>query len=327
MPDFISFAEAIKASKAPGKSILLGNGFSIARGGGQFSYASLLEKSGLPSEGPIRKAFERLETVDFEVVMKALEDASRIETAYGDQAKATTFGEDAAKVREALIQAIQEVHPGVHFEIPKEQSEACGKFLMHFDSIFTVNYDLLLYWVILQATKGFQDGFGLGDEVDGFRTFKLGAHCNTYYLHGALHLFLDAERETLKRVVTGSTIIQDIASTIRSRMQSPLIVAEGTATQKIAGIRSVPYLNQCYETLAKLNGNLIIFGHGASASDTHVYDAICRSGIKQVFFCVHRPVERLTEIREQLARYAERRKDINWCYVDAATANVWGTAV
>jgi hypothetical protein len=326
MPDVISFDDAIKASRGTGRAVLLGNGFSIAQGGGRFSYSNLLEICKLPPEGPIRKVFEVLQTVDFEMVMKALEDASYIARAYGDAAAAERFAADASAVREALIDAVHEVHPGVRFEVPEKQSEACGKFLMRFDKIFTLNYDLLLYWVILAATKGFQDGFGLGDEVNGLRTFSSGALCNTYYLHGALHLFLDRELETLKRVVTGSTIIDDIANTIRTRSQLPLIAAEGTAVQKIARIRSVPYLHHCYDELIDLGGTLFIFGHGVSTNDSHIYDAICESGVHKVFFCVHKPAERLSSVREELARYVERAKDIDWIYVDAATADVWGPA-
>jgi Domain of unknown function (DUF4917) len=112
--------------------------------------------------------------------------------------------------------------------------------------------------------------------------------------------------------------------TIRKGSELPLIVAEGTAKQKIAKIRSAPYLNHCFETLASLSGNLIIFGHRISDNDAHIYEAICRSRLKKVFYCVHNPDQRLGEAREQLARYAERRQDIVWSYVDAATANVWG---
>jgi hypothetical protein len=143
-------------------------------------------------------------------------------------------------------------------------------------------------------------------------------------LHGALHLFLDAELETKKRILTDTTIIDDIAATIRQRAQLPLFVAEGTAAQKIARIRSIPYLTHCYETLASVKGNLFIFGHAASDNDTHIYDAICRSGIKMAFVFVHNPEEHLSTIRERLARFAVRRKDIEWSYVDAATAKVWG---
>ncbi len=134
MTDVIPFEDALKPS-SDGRTILLGNGFSIAQAGGQFSYSSLLEKSGLTEKNPIRAVFTRLRTFDFEVVMKALEDASQIELAYSDEAKAKRFAEDSAAVREALIHAIYEVHPGVQFEVPETQIETCGKFLMHFDRI------------------------------------------------------------------------------------------------------------------------------------------------------------------------------------------------
>ena len=43
---------------------------------------------------------------------------------------------------------------------PKVQRDACAVFLKHFGTIFTLNYDLLLYWVILHAAaKEFRDGF------------------------------------------------------------------------------------------------------------------------------------------------------------------------
>jgi Domain of unknown function (DUF4917) len=326
MPDVISFEQAIKASRGRMRTVLLGNGFSIAQGGGHFLYANLLEVCKLPSDSPIRKVFEKLRVYDFEVVMRALEEAAHIEIAYGDEAKAEQFWNDSTIVRDALIAAIREVHPGIRFEIPDAQCEACGKFLMRFDRIFTLNYDLLLYWVVLAATRGFQDGFGLGDGIDGFRTFSLGANCNTYYLHGALHLFLDPKLDTVKRVLTGSKIIDDIAATIRERSQSPLIVAEGTAAQKISKIKSVPYLHHCYDALASVSGSLFIFGHGASSKDAHIYDAICRSDLDTVFFCVHKPAEHLNKIQEEVARYVARSRDITWHYVDAATADVWGAA-
>src|SRR5262249_48305106 len=325
MYKILSFADAIKASGSNTRSALMGNGFSIAQAGGQFSYKTLLDRSGLADKVPIRNVFNVLETFDFERVMKALEDASQIELAYGENDRSKNFRHDAAAVREALILAVRTVHPGIHFEIPTAPRDACAVFLKRFHSIFTLNYDLLLYWVILHAaTNEFKDGFGLGEEIDGFRTFTPGAYCNTYYLHGALHLFLDAELQTQKRILTYTTIIDDIAMTIRQRSQLPLFVAEGTAAQKIARIRSIPYLTHCYDTLASIKGSLFIFGHAASDNDAHIYDAICRSEIEMVFVFVHNPEERLSIMRERLARYTARRTNIEWSYVDAATAKVWG---
>lgn len=157
MSDTLSFSDAIKASGSTARTILLGNGFSIAQAGGQFAYASLLEKSALADDSPIRNVFQVLNSFDFEIVMKALEATAQIELAYGDKDRSDKFKEDAAPVREALIHAIRAVHPGIQFDIPKVQRDACSVFLKHFESIFTLSYDLLLYWVILHAaTKEFK---------------------------------------------------------------------------------------------------------------------------------------------------------------------------
>jgi hypothetical protein len=245
--DILSFADAIEASNVGSRAILLGNGFSIAQAGGQFSYSSLLERCNLEAGSPIRNVFQTLNTVDFEEVMRALEHAAQIEAAYGDGNRSKRFKDDAATTREALIHAVREVHPGIQFDVPEGRRNACAVFLSYFDHIFTLNYDLLLYWVILKAARGrHSDGFGLGDEIEGFRTFQTGARCTTHYLHGALHLFLDSQLNTQKRVVTNDTIIDDIAATIRHRRQLPLFVAEGSASHKMATINSVPYLRYCY---------------------------------------------------------------------------------
>jgi Domain of unknown function (DUF4917) len=322
----VSFEDAIKASD-PNRTVLLGNGFSIAQAGAPFSYTSLLERSGLPPTSPIRKVFAALQTTDFEEVMHALEHAAKIERTYGDEKRASQFQTDSVAVREALINAIHEVHPGVQFDIPKAQRDACAKFLNQFVSVFTLNYDLLLYWVILHAAReSHSDGFGLGHEVNGFRTFHADANCTTYYLHGALHLFLGPQLETRKRVVTNDTIVNDIASTIHDNQQLPLFVAEGTNTQKMAKINSIPYLRHCYEKLEEAAGSLFVFGHSAGNNDQHIYDAIFDSEIDKLFFCVHDPAQNLQTAKERLAPYHERDPGIDIIYVDAATAKVWGSA-
>jgi len=321
----ITFEQAVQAA-GPRKAILFGNGFSIAQGGAGFSYSTLLEKSGLQSGTPIRNVFEVLNTVDFEEVMHALEHAAQIESAYGDNERSTRFHADSAVVRDALINAIHQVHPGIRFDIPEAQRNACVNFLNQFDTIFTLNYDLLLYWVILHgASKKHSDGFGLGDEVNGFRTFRTDANCTTYYLHGALHLFLGPQLETRKRVVTTDTIINDIAATIRELKRLPLFVAEGSSIQKKAKINSVPYLRHCCESLEAAPASLFVFGHAVGNNDHHIYDVIFNSAIKDLFFCVNQPAQNLQKMKERLAPYHERSPDVKIIYVDAATAKVWNS--
>jgi hypothetical protein len=284
LPSTLTFDEAIEASsKDLPRSILLGNGFSMAQTGSQFSYRNLLECSGLPEDGPVLNVFRAINTVDFEEVMFALEHAAIIEEAYGDVSRSQQFQSDADAVREALIHAIRAVHPDIRFDIPNDQLNSCTKFLKNFESIFTLNYDLLLYWVILK-TRIHTDGLGLGDAVSGFKTLQVDAYCSTYYLHGALHLFLSQTGETKKRLLTSTTLVGDIARTIRVEKQLPIFVAEGTMGQKIKRINSIPYLRLCYDELRKRSGSIFIFGHSLGDNDIHIYDAIFGSKIEKLFF-------------------------------------------
>jgi hypothetical protein len=80
MTKLISFDDALKAAGGKDCSILLGNGFSSR----YFSYRSLLDKADLTADDPVRVLFDRLKTVDFERVVKALEGAAEVELAYGN---------------------------------------------------------------------------------------------------------------------------------------------------------------------------------------------------------------------------------------------------
>jgi hypothetical protein len=309
--------------KAAGKdcSLLIANGFSIR----YFKYATLLEKAGLDDGGPLRRLFDALSTVDFEVVIQALEDAALVERAYNKEKRMTVLSSEADKLRRALVHAVRVTHPE-HREDIADEIPACIEFLSQFDTIFTLNYDLLLYWVILGDAKRFQDGFGLAEDRNGFRwPFKKDAHCNIYNLHGGLHLF-KAEDDTIeKRVDRGKGVIDAIASTIVRAKRLPLYVAEGSSVQKLARIYAVPYLRHCYETLQRSKTSFFVYGHSASVNDAHIYDALFKSEINHLYFCVHQPTANVAEIDGELSRYQKRNgSSIKYTLVDAETANVWG---
>jgi hypothetical protein len=217
MATIISFEEATKAAgKSP--SLLLANGFSIR----YFKYANLLEKAGLATASPLRRLFDNLSTVDFEVVIRALEDAAIVEHTYNKEKRARILSSEANALRRALVHAVRQVHPA-HREDIAAEIPACIKFLSQFDTIFTLNYDLLLYWVILEDTKQFRDGFGLAEERDGFLwPFRTDAHCNIYNLHGGLHLFKTEDDDIEKRIDQGTGVIDAIASTILEAKRLPL---------------------------------------------------------------------------------------------------------
>ena len=136
--------------------------------------------------------------------MKTLEDASIVETVYGNDPHSTELLSDANRLREALVQAVRTTHPG-HREDIEGVIPSCVEFLAPFGNVFTLNYDLLLYWVILQGGANFSDGFGLGIEANGFLgPFKTEAYCTIFNVHGGLHLFRKPDDDVEKCLIDGS---------------------------------------------------------------------------------------------------------------------------
>lgn len=68
----LTYSEALEQVEEGGRpSIILGNGFSRAWRDDIFNYANLLEAANFgPCDVQIRALFQRLETYDFEAVMK-----------------------------------------------------------------------------------------------------------------------------------------------------------------------------------------------------------------------------------------------------------------
>lgn len=204
----LTFDKAIRAAGASGKiHALLGNGFSRACRNDIFSYGALFDRADFKDLSPFcRSAFDALGTTDFEVVIKALKQASSLLSVYRPKFKklAQTLKDDAEKLREVLVSAIAGSHPDWPGEIESDAYEACKRFLNNFERVYTLNYDILLYWVYMQEEiephLDCDDGFRKPDsgaeeyvswEVENSYEQKI------YYLHGALHLF-DAGAELQK---------------------------------------------------------------------------------------------------------------------------------
>jgi hypothetical protein len=233
--NLLSFKECLQRTEGR-KHVLLGNGFSRALRNDIFAYEALFLRADFSNLSPTaREAFEVLHTTDFEVVMRALRLMARIVPLYrNDPDLVRVLTEDANGLREVLVQAIAQNHPEGPWEITDEQYGACRRFLGNFDTIYTLNYDLLLYWALMhseiQPEIESDDGFRTPeDEEADYVTWEVE---NTdgqtiFYLHGALHMF-DAENELKKYtwVRTGVRLIEQIRSALQANLY-PLIVAEG----------------------------------------------------------------------------------------------------
>src|ERR1700737_152643 len=85
------------------------------------------------------------------------------------------------------------------------------------------------------------------------------------------------------------------------------------------------YLSHCYEKLGASAGSFFVFGHSADPNDAHIYNAIFRSEIKHLYFCIYQPAdEKIKSVSGELARYRERAgSKIDCTFVDSESAHVW----
>lgn len=335
-----SFAQALEKGSEGDKKphLLLGNGFSRACKDDIFAYAALFDRADFRDLSPFcRKAFESLKTTDFEVVMRALRMAVELVHLYAPDQKdlAKQFRRDAEGLRECLVRTIAENHPSVPSEIPDEKYAACRAFLGNFNSLYTTNYDLLLYWALMQRE--------LEPEIpcdDGFRKPEPDADYvtwepeniyqqNVHYLHGGLHLF-DAGSELQKYtwINTGIPLIQQIREALQQDLY-PLFVAEGTSKQKLNRIRHHAYLAKAERSLGSIGGSLFTYGLSFAPNDGHILRAILNSKVKTLCVSLYGDPKsesnrKIIASAQGLAPQRPTRKPLKVEFYDAQSAEVWG---
>lgn len=351
----MTFANAIADSEQFSKRhLLLGNGYSIACRADIFHYCSLFGQADFSNVPEVVAVFDALRTQDFEAAIRALENAAKILPAYvahGDEAIATML-KHAAALKEILVQTIAGNHPHIPSDIPNDKFWACRRFLSHFlagekpGCVFTLNYDLLLYWTLMhddmpfddQIDLGINDGFG-NDEDDPDADYvvwqgETNAHSAcVLFLHGALHLF-DSGKELQKYTwVRKGVPLVDQAREALARDEYPLFVAEGTSAQKKTKIRHNAYLYQGFKqfTANVQQGKhcMFIFGHSLAENDDHILKRIGKGRLRKLYVGIYGdPLDAVNQTIMQRAQALAGIRHEKWplevVFYDAASANVWG---
>ena len=378
MPTLVkTFAQALAETEAGKRHLLLGNGFSIALFPDRFRYGSLLGAADFSRYPEARKAFDQLGTTDFEVVIKALRDAVALLPLYSAETDAPTrMQEHAEALKELLIQAIAGRHPERPADITEKQYRACRTFLAHFvgesrdfkrlggkdrrGNIYTLNYDLLLYWTLLHdQVVDWNAGNPLASLVeqteplehdDGFRapeddpaaayvTWEAegGADSqNIHFLHGGLHLY-DEGPELQKKCWERSGGIP-LVDQIRAALDAgkfPLFVSEGDSRGKLTRIRHSGYLQRSLKSFAGMcrnpgiGGSLFIFGHSLAPNDEHALRHIEKGKIAQVYVSIYGDPD--SDYNRLIIRRAQRmaiarndRNPLTITFFDSASAAIWG---
>ncbi|MEM9697009.1 MAG: DUF4917 family protein [Myxococcota bacterium] len=179
-----------------------------------------------------------------------------------------------------------------------------------FGRVFTTNYDLLLYWVMMgRGRERFTDGF---QRRDGPETrlvfnehFREGS-TQVLFLHGALHLHQTPTEVVKAEAAPDHTLRAVLHESLQGGVR-PLFVSEGESRQKLSAIEGNPYLAFALEQLREGGGDLVTFGIGFSESDEHLLEAIAASPhYQRIFVGVHSPASGTVDrVRAKLAPWQE----------------------
>jgi hypothetical protein len=324
------------------RHLLLGNGFSIACRANIFRYDKLFEQADFSKLSPsARKAFDLLGTMDFERVIRVLRDAAKLALAYGLPTPAVEqMISDANGLKKLLVQTIAKSHPDRPSDISDDEYGHCRQFLSHFTTVYTLNYDLLLYWTRMHATgkepSQSDDGFRTSqDDIDSFNESDYvvwepaqSHDQNMWFLHGALHVF-DAGTEVRKYTWnrTGIRLIKQIQDAL-DRDLFPLFVSEGTTAEKYERIRHSDYLAKAYRSFEAIQHCLFIYGHSLAENDEHFLRVIERGKLTHVFVGLHGDPS--SEANKRIIRRAQgfsgarsSSRPLRVDFFDSASARVW----
>ena len=247
---------------------------------------------------------------------------------------------DAKRLKEIFLTTLSITHPTAPTKIRPLQKRRCVKFLRNFlkgddsGNVYTMNYDLLLYWVLVGNFKdSIGDGFGESSS-ENITWLGRGASLpqRAHFLHGALHLF-DTGSEVGKLTWRNDNPLVDQVRENIDVGEFPLFVSEGESSQKLIKIRRNPYLRNSYRDFAQSmnqkNNALFIFGHRISDTDRHILDKIARGHIEKLYVSIHAGSdedEKTKTISNALkigdVRHSKRHP-LRVQFYDADSAKVW----
>jgi hypothetical protein len=345
MPDVVTYQNVLVSLRDVGTvHTLLGNGFSIGCDP-VFRYASLYRvavANGLSARA--QEVFGRIGTNNFEGVLRLLDDTLWVGQRYGlSGAGQAQIEEDIRIIKNSLVHSIATTHLENAALVSDLKKAAALGFLNRFKNIFTTNYDLVLYWVILSPAGGptFGDGFHTPEEEQEaaylLYTEPTGNRPGIYYLHGALHLYA-AEGELRKHswARTGRHLTDLIREGL-TRGEYPLFVAEGLPGQKLTQIARHGYLSHCLNKFSHIQSPLVIYGHALGESDNHLLESLSHNPHLETIYvglygdphsalneAIAGTANNMIAERRRLIALRGRVSELDVIYYQAESAEVWG---
>lgn len=305
-----------------------------------FSYRSLFDiaknQNTLPTTD---KIFAALNTADFEHVLQVCWHANLVNNALGQPVGA--INQAYVEVRDSLIAAVRSVHclPGqIDAFLPRIAAFASG-----FETVVSFNYDLTLYWAMLQFNEAhvgwFKDAFlnGIFDPTWPRLRAAIGKASGTtlvFYAHGSLLLARDVLGQERKIAAQNlsfakqTALLDTIFGDWTAGTHTPLFVSEGTSKDKLASIRRSPYLSTVYdEVLSSLGDMVVVYGLSFAANDTHIIESMKKKPPQYLAVSVYTgvsPEDQQAYCHSVTAQIKRHLPMTQLIFFDSRSAGCWG---
>ncbi|MDQ1139453.1 DUF4917 family protein [Pedobacter agri] len=288
--------------------ILIGNGFSINLWQ-HLNYKSLCEMFCSSSSKELVQLFDEFKTTNFEQLLDALNNTQSVNKVLKSVNPA--LPKLQRELKEGLIKTIQATHPQAK-DIRDELLRSLAKELEPFQDIYTTNYDVYLYKIILasnflvelkkESFPEFGDGFyeDISAGKVGFGDFDFKER-NLVYLHGSLFIFNQNGNTYKLRKIDGSVEYIRLIQIELDNDNFPVYVAEGTAENKYLAINDNYYLRSALNRFKQRSGDLIVYGFSFGKSDAHIVGAINSSKTKNIVVSIY-PNKSPKELEIEISR-------------------------
>jgi hypothetical protein len=276
------------------EALLLGNGASMAIHRG-FGYASLFEAAQENAfiTPEVAGVFAAFGINDFELVLRRLWQAKVVNETLG--IAAGRVEEAYVQVRTALIKTVRHVH--ISHEDAAVHLKPIYTFMQGFQTVVSLNYDLIVYWAAMQSRDAlgswFKDCFVNGTFTEDWESMRkpYGQAAGAtlfFYPHGNLALARAIDDEEGKLRARGHDLLSHVLEVWESGAAVPLFVCEGTSEHKVKSIRSSPYLQRVNrEVIPNIGHSLVIFGWGLAEQEQHILNSLKQSDCKRVAVSVY----------------------------------------
>jgi hypothetical protein len=333
MPNFVIHNWNDIASDFRGSGLILGNGASIAVSN-NFNYPSIFDKA--KEEGyinePLERIFNDLQTKDFEFILRELWHSKRINRAL-NLGLENKIIEAYNNVRDALINTVSFIHENVTYDSVKQILKKGSEFLSQFNKVFSLNYDLLVYWAIMVGNDNypykFKDGFTYGGRFNWESAINPGHSTIVFYPHGNLVIGRHIEGGDVKICTTRQqrrNLLNTITDKWRNENIVPVFVSEGNKEQKIKTISYSPYLSPVYDYfLPNIGEKVVIYGWSMRERDDHIIEAICKKHPIKFAISLYTDNPEHTETCERIKNRLRRNlgSQIQLYFFDAQSEGCW----